>query len=67
MHARSEGRPRPVAIEQQQFDIAHAKYAAQRRQIDRSQAAVVAVFYPTIDHDSVVPPIDPQLAAAPTA
>lgn len=55
MHARSEGRPRPVAIEQQQFDIAHAKYAAQRRQIDRSQAAVVAVFYPTIDHDSVVP------------
>ena len=55
MHARNKGRPRPVAIEQQQFDIAYTKHATQRRQINRSQAAVVAVFYPTIDHDSVVP------------
>ncbi|MDV9040358.1 hypothetical protein [Stenotrophomonas sp. RAC2] len=58
MHARSEGRPGAVAIEQKQFDIAHTKHAAQRRQVDRPQAAVVAVSYPTtIDHDSVVPPL----------
>ncbi|KAG1460320.1 hypothetical protein G6F57_014336 [Rhizopus arrhizus] len=34
VYARSERRPRPIAIEQQQFDIAHPKYTAQRCQID---------------------------------
>jgi hypothetical protein len=57
VHARSERRPWPVAIQQQQFDITDAKHAAQRGQVYGPKAAVVAVLYPTIDHDSVVPPL----------
>ena len=55
VHARSECRTWPIAIEQQQFDITDTKHAAQRGQVYRPQAAVAAVSYPTIDHDSVVP------------
>ncbi|MDQ7273476.1 hypothetical protein [Stenotrophomonas pavanii] len=57
VHARSKRRTWPVAIQQQQFDITDTKHPAQRRQVYRPQAAVVAVSYPTIDHDSVVPPL----------
>ncbi|MNT16373.1 hypothetical protein D3C72_1514730 [compost metagenome] len=55
MNTRSECRARTIAIKQQQLHIAHAQHAAQRGQVDRPEIAIVVVFHPTIDHDSVVP------------